>query len=336
VRLDGNDPVEFSGYIGVPLLIVAGIFAWHSRRSSRTQLAAVLLLGAALLSLGPHLAVNGHLTRIPLPFLLFDHIPLLDNILPIRLCFEVGAFLAALIAFGLDDLHRAPARDHLYGSAQRWWVRGRGSAVFAGITLVVLVVTQLPQWPYVAPPAVALPAILRQAIPTGDPVAITYPFDTSYTSNQPMLWQAEDSFDFRLLGGYADHPDSSGHASILPSLMNPPGLQQFLAGGLYGPTLFVSPKLVAGTRTALSRYDVRLVIVDRSVSGSGPVMELSTMPSALPGSRQANSRCGPTGTANRVTKSSCHTSSRGCSDLRTVPPCQARQHLMPERRPGFA
>ena len=31
---------------------------------------------------------------------------------------------------------------------------------------------------------------------------------------------------------------------------------------------------MAATRTALSRYDVRLVIVDRSVSGSGAVMEL--------------------------------------------------------------
>jgi hypothetical protein len=60
--------------------------------------------------------------------------------------------------------------------------------------------------------------------------------------------------------------------------MNPPGLQQFLAGqsGLspYGAPLPVSPELVSLTRTTLSKYDIRLVIVDRSESGSGPVMKL--------------------------------------------------------------
>jgi hypothetical protein len=74
---------------------------------------------------------------------------------------------------------------------------------------------------------------------------------------------------------------------LLPSVMNPPELQQFLAGqqpftpvggfaptGLYGPPLPVSPELVATTVTTLSKYRVRLVIVDRSVRGSGPVMEL--------------------------------------------------------------
>jgi hypothetical protein len=69
--------------------------------------------------------------------------------------------------------------------------------------------------------------------------------------------------------------------------MSPRGLQQFLSsstssfrpgvfftGTPFGPALQVSPELVAATRTALSRYDVRLVIVDRSVGGSGQVMEL--------------------------------------------------------------
>jgi hypothetical protein len=278
---DGGDPVEDGGYIGVPLLIITGILAWRSRRSPRTQLAVVLLLGAALLSLGPRLAVDGRLTHIPLPFLLLDHLPLFDNILPGRICFEVGACLAAVIAFGLDDVHRAPARGRQYGPGRRGRARGRGAAVFAGVTLAVLVATQLPQWPYAAPAAAVLPTVLRQAVPAGDPVAITYPYDTNYTGNQPLLWQAEDGFAFRLLGGYAYHPDSGGRPELIPSPMRPQGLQEFLAGqessglsGLYGPPLPVSPQLVSATRTTLSRYDVRLVIVDRSVSGSGPVVEL--------------------------------------------------------------
>jgi hypothetical protein len=60
--------------------------------------------------------------------------------------------------------------------------------------------------------------------------------------------------------------------------MTPPNLQQFLASqeGIfaYGPSLPISPELVMATRTAMARYHVRLVIVDRSVSGSAPVVKL--------------------------------------------------------------
>ena len=146
-HLVSGDTVEDGGYIGVPLLILTGILAWKSRRSPRMQLALVLLVGAALLSLGPYLAVDGHLTHIPLPFWLVDHLPLLNNILPSRIGLEVGACLAAVIAFGLDDMRQAPV-GRRYGSAEGPWTPRRGSAVFAGVTLAVLVATQLPQWPY--------------------------------------------------------------------------------------------------------------------------------------------------------------------------------------------
>lgn len=280
----GNTTPEIGGYIGIPLLILAGILAWHSRRRPRTQLTVVLLVGAAILSLGPYLAIDGHLSGIPLPFLMLDHLPLLDNILPSRISFEVGACLAALIAFGLDDFRQTSTRDDPDVLDRRRWLGWRPYAVFAGTALAV-VITQFPQWPYPAPAASVLPMNLRHAIPVGDPIAITYPYDTPF-SMQPMLWQAEDGFDFRLLGGFAYHPDSQGHPTLWPAALHPSGLQEFLvdsSAGSYerllyprqvGPVVTVSPELVATTRTSLSRYDVRLVVVDRSVEGSGPVMEL--------------------------------------------------------------
>jgi hypothetical protein len=268
---------EAGGYIGIPLIILTGVLAFRSRRSPRTQLAVVLLLGAAILSLGPHLAVDGRLTHIPLPFLLLDHLPVLNGLLPNRISFEVDACLAALIAFGLDDMHRASVgRGH--GPAPGKRIGGRGSVVLAGVTLAVLVATQLPRWPdpFASQPAVSLPTALTSAIPSGDPVALTYPYDTANT-NEPMLWQAQDGFRFRLLGGYA-YTSYFGFSSLRPSRMSPPGTQQFLANeediNFFGPGLTVSPKLVAITRSVVSRYDIRLVIVDRSMSNSGPVMEL--------------------------------------------------------------
>lgn len=72
-----------------------------------------------------------------------------------------------------------------------------------------------------------------------------------------------------------------------PSLMSPPGLQQFLrAQAIYGvarlrlpggsriAALSLSPRLVSITRTTLSNYDVGMVLVDRSAAGSGPVIKL--------------------------------------------------------------
>jgi hypothetical protein len=273
--IDTNNS-EAGGYIGVPVLILTGILAVRSRRSPRTQLSVVLLLGAALLSLGPHLAIDGRLTNIPLPFWLLDHLPLVNDILPARISLGVDACLAAVIAFGLDDMRRAPV-GRRSGSARGNWIR-RGSAVFAGVTLAVLVVTQLPLWPehYARQSAVSLPVSITRAVPSGEPVAITYPYDTQAT-NEPMLWQAEDGFHFRLLGGYGYISDF-GHPLLWPSVMSPRGTQQFLASqegvSFYGPELPVTPTLVATTRSTVSRYGIRLVIVDRSMSGSGPVMEL--------------------------------------------------------------
>jgi hypothetical protein len=265
------------GYIGIPVLILTGALIWRSRRSPRMQLVAVLFVGAALLSLGPRLAVDGRLTTIPLPFSLLDRLPLLKDLLPYRISFEMGACLAAVIAFGLDDIHRA-STDPARSSPVR---RGRMDITVVGIAFVVLVGTQLPWWPsqFASSPVPSLPASLRRAVPPGNPLAITYPYALYQYAIQPLLWQAGANFSFRLLGGYGHRPiRPSGGSISTPSVMTPPDLQEFLAGqegaSLYGPPLPVTPGLVQATRTALSRYHVRLVIVDRSAIGSASVVEL--------------------------------------------------------------
>ncbi len=266
---------EAGAFIGVPLLILAVIFVWRSWRSPRMQLAVAVFLGAAVLSLGPHLAVNGRLTHIRLPFLVFTHLPLLDNILASRFSLEVDACMGAIIAFGLDDLRHVLAREHLHGSSRpsRW------AGIAAVVTLAVVVVTQLPEWPYASQPANPLPTQIAGAIPGGDPVAITYPYASPYFP-QAMLWQAEDGFTFRLIGGYAEHPDVHGSPTGVANPINPPGLELFLDGqegfSTSAPEVPITPGLIAATKQALLKNDVRLVIVDRSVIGAGPVVHLFT------------------------------------------------------------
>jgi hypothetical protein len=281
-----NGPTEAGGYIGIPTLLIVCTLAWWARRSFRMQMAVLLFLSAAILSLGPYLVVNRRDTHLPLPFLLFNHVPLLNDILPSRICFAEGALLAAVISFGLDDIRRACIGGQRSVPSWAHWNRRRLRIAIACVTLA-LVVTMLPEprEPGVNQDnqSVALPARIQRAIPAGQPVTITYPYATEFTM-QPMLWQTQVSFRFRLLGGYAYHPDPRGRPTLQPNIMHPSSLQRFLVGqevlsayGLervYGHPLPLGPLLVASTQRTLSEYKVQMVIVDTSVGGGGPVMEL--------------------------------------------------------------
>jgi hypothetical protein len=188
--------------------------------------------------------------------------------------FEVAACLGAVVAFGLDDRYRAGSHRHARP------LRRRGVVIVVG-ALIVLVVTQLPIWPltgpYAALPAGTLPSRIKDAIPAGDPVAITYPY-VDFPLVQPMVWQADADFQFRLLGGYAYGPGPGNVPDALPGPMRPAGLQQFL-GGEEGGDGYATPKpidphLVSVTRAALQHYDVRLVIVDGRDPGGSTVIAL--------------------------------------------------------------
>lgn len=283
-----------NSYIGIPVLLVAGYLAYRSRRDPRVQLSSALLAVCAVLTLGAHLVVDGHSTGIPLPFLILDHIPVFNSIVPPRMAFGVDASLAALLAFSLDNVRRNERTSLQDAPGLRWRRPALRNGFLAAGVLVVLSVTLLPQWPYARSRAVTLPTQIRQAIPAGDPVALTYPYAT-YFHVQPMVWQVNDDFAFRLLGGYGFHPwprsaDPSGWIGLdrplEPVPMNPAGLQQFLANQegvtLYGPRPPLNSSLIDATRTTLSKYNVKVVLVDRLAAGSGPVEQLFQMALGAP------------------------------------------------------
>ena len=278
--ISGPNPTETGGYLGVAVLIAIVVFAWRGRRSLRMQLAVLLLLASELLALGPSFAVGGHLTGFALPFLFFNHVPLLDNLLPSRLNFEAGACAAAVIAFGLDDMRNRPIRDLRHSVRLSKHVRARRGAAAAIVVLLALVATQLPRWPYKSQAASVLPPAVRQAVPADNPIAITFPYVTGVFTVSPLIWQADDGFAFRLLGGYGYHPGREERATTAPARMSPPQLQQFLTAEsgfpLYGLPPPMSQQLLVSVREALDRYHVKLVIVDHSVPGGDKVTSLFT------------------------------------------------------------
>jgi hypothetical protein len=251
------------------------------------QLVLALFAVCALLSLGPFLFIHGHSTHIPLPFWVFGHLPLVGNLLPVRFSFEMDTCLAAIVAFGLHDLWQSSASLRLPGSKSR-----RSAVVFATVVvLFAIIVTQLPRWPYHATPTSLLPATLTHSLPTGDPVAITYPHAYGAELTLPMLWQADSKYSFRILGGYAFHRDEHGKGSDIPDPESPNDLQNFLVLNEFANTrvekfLFgsgdalppppLTPELVASTKTVLSRYGVGAVIVDRRYQRSSKVIDLFT------------------------------------------------------------
>jgi hypothetical protein len=274
-----NNSTEAGGYIGIPLLLFAGFFAWRSRRSPRMQLSLALFFVAAILSLGPKLMLDGSLREIPLPYALLHELPLVNNILPSRFNFLVATFLGAIIAFGLDDLRRSMVAQTPVTTARSNVRRRRASIAVAVAVLVALVVTHWPRWPYANHRVDQLPAAITRAIPDGNPITMTYPYSTAHVVS-PMVWQAMDGFSFRIFGGYAYIRGENGEGTVLQPRTEPADFQQFITaqmGAEYlGPKLPLTPKLEKSFRTWVSKFDMRMAIVDRSTRGSAKVVRLFT------------------------------------------------------------
>ena len=248
----------------------------RSRRRPRMQLAVVLMLVAALLSLGPYLAIDGRLTDIPLPFLAAGPPSPVQYILPSRISLGVDACLAAVIAFGLDDMRRAPEpRSVAEGVDSRAGKRclcrrdprcaGRHPiATVAGLIRHHRLLRSRPHLRGPFQPEIRWPSPTRMT-------HVSEPADALAGRSRLQFPPARGlrlSLIFRLPA-----------ASVAPTeTYEPPRPQQFLADqegvNVFGPALRRSPKLVAITRSVVSRYHIRLVIVDRSMAGSGAVMEL--------------------------------------------------------------
>jgi Flp pilus assembly CpaE family ATPase len=89
-----------------------------------------------------------------------------------------------------------------------------------------------------------------------------------------MLWQATAGMRFRLLGGYALHPNEQGTVTLSPPQLSPTPVQQFLERAELGPEgdpglSTLAKEFDAGVHEYLRKYDVGTVIVDLSVTNSG-------------------------------------------------------------------
>lgn len=191
----GNES-EWGSYLGIPLLVVLVFSAVRLRRRREVRFAAALALSILVLSFGPRLHVHRDDLAFPLPWAAMEKVPLLGHILPSRLMLYVFLLAAVLVAMLMDNL--SPLRS--------WRGRALGAA-----TCLVVAVSLLPDLSYPST-RMAVPAFFRDGsadmVPEGSVVLIA-PFQQLFPAD-PMVWQAQAGFRFRMPQGYFFAPDRKG------------------------------------------------------------------------------------------------------------------------------
>jgi len=263
IRFTGNI-TENGAYIGLPLLVlfIAGVVV--GRAQAWVRWTAVTTIVVAVLSLGPHLHVDGNVTQVPLPWAVVAWLPLMGSALPARLMIiaflGIGLIAGAAVAIGMN--------------AMRPWRIATGVAVIAGLTAIV------PWVPYPSHPA-AVPAFFAprgdvEKIAPGAVVLIT-PF-SSKESTDAMYWQATAAYRFRMIEGdaFTPGPYLGPHPSFLKSVLDDLDA---------GKAVTSTPDVRAGFVADLKQFGVTAIVVGpspghdaiiaflTSVEGTPPVVD---------------------------------------------------------------
>ncbi len=102
--------IEANAYIGIPLLVLLVVFSVRRWSDIRVRTAAIAGAVALVLSMGPHLAVNGHSTGWPLLLWPLSQLPVIGDIEPNRIAVLMWLAIAVLVTLMVDDaLSSGPA-----------------------------------------------------------------------------------------------------------------------------------------------------------------------------------------------------------------------------------
>lgn len=179
---------EWGAYLGFLVIAIVVYTAWRWwRELPVVRIGVVSAAVLSLLSLGPTLHVWGNATGIPLPWRLFETVPVVQNIMPARLMLYVDLWVAVLLGLCSDRL--------LF--AQRSHLRTKLVAVLAAISVAPIFPTPVT--------VDSTPAFFKagndiERVPQGS-VVLVAPFSQGPLTSEPMLWQATANLRFRMVGG---------------------------------------------------------------------------------------------------------------------------------------
>jgi len=182
----GHAP-EWDAYLGVPLILLLIVATARWWRVGVVRTAAIVAVVVAVLSLGPHLNIQGQaVSAVPLPWWIPAHLPVLNDIQPNRLMMYVDLAAAIVLAFSLRAL---------------WLARKR-----VALNAVVAVVVLLPLVPALPAPSTSLtaPSLFSSGRPAGIADGGVVLFEPYPGAAHPdaMFWQLTSGFRFSIVGGY--------------------------------------------------------------------------------------------------------------------------------------
>jgi hypothetical protein len=257
---------ENGTYLGIPLIVVlvAGtVFLW--RRVPIVRMIALVGLAAFVLSLGSRLVVWHHITSVPLPEALIEHLPLFDNAVSARYSLYLTLCAAVVLAMILDRIHASYlTRDR--GPQRAAWSRMAAWGVPVLLSAAVAI-PLIPAWPYTLTTA-QVPAYFTtsavNAVPTGS-VAVLYP-SPSAAGSTSELWQLASGLRFKTPAGHFV-VSSPGHSAVLPpfhSTLTTTALIDLENGSPLAETPAVRAEILA----QLDSWKVRSVLV--AATGAKP------------------------------------------------------------------
>ena len=248
----GGGPPEQTAYLGLPLLLLLAYTGWRWRDRILVRWSATMLVVAAILSMGPLLQAGGRLFLFPLPWLIFQFLPLLGSVLTDRLMVYAYLMAAVLLAYFMARLPAFTPRRRVAGY----------------VLLALVAVSLLPRAPLAPYPRIT-PAFF-----TGSEVArvagrtvLVAPFSADpgliknapYEVADPMLWQAASGMRFKTPEGYAWGRGAAGQPVAGPA----PTHTQLLMTGISRSGSY--PPLCAADRseifTELRHWEVSAVVV---------------------------------------------------------------------------
>ncbi len=200
------DPAEIGGYVSIAWLVVAVWAVVRHRRSARhgglVRVLAVTAVLVWLVSMGSPLRVLGYELPVPGPFRLVEQIPVLMNILPMRLAVHVVLCLSALTAVLLHHLLRDMRVRRAAGARM-------AAAATVGPVAAVLLTCALIAPVAVPTREVTVPRFFtsgaaQEALPAGAVVkALPTPRAIAEADHsQAMVWQGMTGMHYRETGGY--------------------------------------------------------------------------------------------------------------------------------------
>lgn len=256
---------EENSFFGIPLLLAAVAVVIALWRRPAVQALGVVVLISCWFSLGEEVVVNGRSTGIPAPGVLFEHVPILENVLPTRFALIAVPALGALLAIGAEEVRRAVGRSSASPGAALAAAAGAAGLVLIPVLPTPLVVDQR------APmPQFFVDGSWKDWVDEGGSVlAAPAPW---VGDTRALEWQAQARWGFPVVAGYFVGPDTTpergGQYGATPT-----GLTQWMAAIAEAdqPTL-ATPEQVEEFTTNLRQGRVDAIVLPQGRPAEGALL----------------------------------------------------------------